>query len=180
MPNNQKLTARIVDRLKEPGIYWDTQEPGLGIRVSKNAKTWLYQRRVKGSGVERKIVLAHHGDPVLLEDGSVRSFPFGADDARVKASVLKGKMLAGIDPIAEEQQAAAEPVGKAEKEKALATTLQQVVDHYLEHHWVKGRPLRPKTKKDYREFMERHFADWLCEGPSPIRRGLRRYGSSRV
>ena len=172
MANKHKLTTTFVDRLKEPDIYWDTQEPGLGVQVYKTVKTWFYKRRVKGSGVHRIITLAHHRDPVLLEDGSVRRFPFGADDARAKASVLKGKMLAGIDPIAEEQQAAAEEATKAEEQKALATTLQQVVDHYLEHHRVSGRPLRPKTKKDYREFMERHFADWLLKPCAPIDRRM--------
>lgn len=53
----------------------------------------------------------------------------------------------GIDPIVEEEQAAAEAVAKAEQQKALATTLQQVVDHYLEHHRVKGLPLRPQDQE---------------------------------
>jgi integrase len=39
------------------------------------------------------------------------------------------------------------------------------MDHYLEHHRVKGRPLRPKTKQDYLKFMKRHFADVL---PTPV------------
>jgi integrase len=172
MANRQKLTSTVVDRLKDPGIYWDTQEPGLGVRVAKKAKTWFYQRRVKGLNVERNVTLARHGDPVLLDDGSLRTFPFGSDDARAKATVLKGKMLAGIDPVAEEQQAAAEAIAKAEQEKAVSTSLASVISHYLEHHRVKGRPLRPKTKFDYRTFMERHFKTWLPQPVAGITRGM--------
>jgi len=171
--NRLKLTSTNVERLREPGTYWDTQTAGLGVRVfASGTKSYFYQRRVKGSGKERFVTLAQHGDPVLLEDGSLRRFPFGADDARTEGAKTQALMLAGIDPVQQRKDAEAAAVAKAEKEKALSTTLQQVIDHYLEHHRVKGRPLRPKTKKDYREFMARHFKDWLPKPCAPINRDL--------
>ena len=98
-----KLTTTAVEKLHTSGIYW-TDTPGLGVRVSPSGtKTYFFQRRVKGSRKERNVSLARHGDPVLLPDGSVRSFPFGADDARTKAAGVLALLLAGRDPVAEEE-----------------------------------------------------------------------------
>jgi integrase len=172
MANKLKLTSTLVERLREPGIYWDSQIPGLGIRVSASGrKTYFYLRRVKGRGKQRNVTLARHGDPVLV-DGVLRSFPFGADDARAKAATMQAMMLAGIDPVQLRKDEEAAAVSKAEQARVLSTTLQEVIDHYLEHHRVKGLPLRPKTKKDYREFMERYFADWLPKPCAPINRSM--------
>jgi len=165
MTNRLKLTSTAIDRLREPGIYWDTQTPGLGVRVSDTGrKTYFYKRRVKGSGKERNISLGRHGDPIL-HNGTVRSFPFGAEDARARAAAVQAQLLAGVDPVAEQARREVEAAVRAEQDKVLATTLREVMDDYLEHHRVKGRPLRPKTKYDYRDFMTRHFADWM---PNPV------------
>lgn len=175
MKNRIKLTTTAVDKLRCPEgdepthIIWDTQTPGLGVRVSKTGKkTYFFQRRVKGGGKERNVSLGRHGDPALL-DGTLRTYPFGADDARARAAAVLAQLLAGVDPVAEQERKETEAAAQAAKDDALSTTLRQVIDHYLEHHRVKGRPLRPKTKRDYREFMERkqNFADWLdqpCAG----------------
>ncbi|MFL6600168.1 MAG: tyrosine-type recombinase/integrase [Steroidobacteraceae bacterium] len=166
MANRLKLTTTAVDRLTEPGIYWDTQTPGLGVRVSDSGmRTYFYKRRVKGSGKERNVSLGRQSDPVMLPDGSLRTYPFGAEDARTKAAAVQAQMLAGIDPVQKQKDDEAAAAIQQEQQKALGTTLQQVIDHYLEHHRVKGRPLRPKTKKDYRTFMVRHFKSWL---PQPV------------
>lgn len=161
-----KLTNGAVERAGV-GIHWFERQRGdgaLGLRVADSGlRTYFIKRRVNGK--ERSIRLGRHGEPVLLPDGLARSFGFGADDARAKAAALVGQMLAGIDPIAERERKEAEAATKAEQDKALATTLQQVMDDYLEHHRVKGRPLRPKTKLDYREVMERYFTAWL---PQPV------------
>lgn len=165
MTNRLKLTSTAIDRLRDPGIYWDTQTPGLGVRVSDTGrKTYFYKRRVKGTGKERNISLGRHGDPVL-HNGTLRSFPFGADDARTRAAAVLAQLLAGIDPVEEQERKEVEAATQAEQDKVLATTLEQVVDDYLTNHRVKGRPLRPKTKLDYRDFMTRHFADWM---PNPV------------
>lgn len=163
MTNRLKLTSTAIDRLRDAGIYWDTQTPGLGVRVSDTGrKTYFYKRRVKGTGKERNISLGRHGDPVL-HNGTLRSFPFGADDARTGAAAVLAQLLAGIDPVQEQERKEVEAATRAEQDKALSTTLREIIDDYLEHHRVQstGRPLRPKTKGDYRDFMERHFEDWL-------------------
>lgn len=177
MKNRIKLTTTAVDKLRCPEgdepthIIWDTQTSGLGVRVSKSGKkTYFFQRRVKG-GKERNISLGRHGDPVL-HNGIVRSFPFGAEDARARAAAVLAQLLAGVDPVVEQERRENEAATRAEQDKALITTLRQVMVHYLEHKRVKGRPLRPKTKRDYRTFMEReeNFAGWLDEPVAAITR----------
>lgn len=166
MSTKIKLTNTSVERAVA-GIHWFERQRGdgaLGLRVSDSGtRTYFLKRRVNGK--ERSIALGHHGSPVLLPDGSARSFGFGTDDARAKAAALVGKMLAGIDPVQQRKDAVIAAAAKVEQDKALSTTLKQTIDHYLEHHRVKGRPLRPKTKLDYRDFMTRHFATWL---PQPV------------
>ncbi len=165
MSNKIRLTNAAVERAAV-GIHWFERQRGdgaLGLRVADSGRSYFLKRRVNGK--ERSIVLGRHGEPVLLPDGKARSFGFGAEDARAKATAVVGQMLQGIDPVAEKERKQVEATAKAEQNKALSTTLQQVMDDYLEHHRVKDRPLRPKTKFDYRTFMERHFADWM---PNPV------------
>lgn len=175
MKSKIKLTTTAVDKLRFPEgavsktgtplshfVFWDTELKGLGVRVSATSatKTYIMQRRVQG-GPQRNISIGRHGDPVLLPDGKLRSYPFGADDARTLAMTTLAQLRSGVDPVAEEQRKRKEAERQAEQDKALSTTLREVMDDYLANHRVKGRPLRPKTKLDYRLFMERHFADWL-------------------
>ena len=182
--HRQKLTTTAVDKLRFPEgavsktgthlshfVFWDTELKGLGVRVSAASptKTYLMQRRVKG-GPQRNISIGRHGDPVLQPDGKLRSYPFGADDARTRAMTTLAQLRSGVDPVAEEQRKRKDAERKAEQDKALSTSLREVMAHYFEHHRVKGRPLRPKTKLDYRLFMERHFDDWLDEPVANIDR----------
>lgn len=171
MATKIKLTTGAVEKLRAPGIYWDTVTAGLGVRVSEaGTKTFFYKRRVKG-GKERNVSLGRQGDPVLV-NGALRSFPFGAEDARVKAAGVQAQMLAGVDPVQQERDAAAAAVKQATETKALSTTLQQVMDDYLANHRVKGQPLRPATKNDYSDFMTRHFKAWLPQAVAGITRTM--------
>lgn len=160
-----KLTNAVVEQLP-PGVHWVQQaygQGGLGVRVSESGlRTYFLKHRVNSK--ERSISLGRHGEPVLVND-KLRTFPYGAEDARKDASKLLGMMGEGVDPVQRERDNAAAAVVKAAEQKTLGTTLQTVVTDYLEHHRVKGRPLRPKTKKDYRDFMDRHFTAWL---PQPV------------
>lgn len=186
MKSRLKLTTTAVDKLRFPEgavsktgtplahfVFWDTELKGLGIRLSASSptKTYLMQRRVKG-GPQRNISIGRHGDPVLLPDGKLRSYPFGADDARTLAMTTLAQLRSGVDPVAEEQRKRKEAERQAEQDKALSTSLREVMTHYFEHHRVRNRPLRPKTKLDYRLFMERHFADWLDKPVAGITRGM--------
>lgn len=161
MTNKLKFTSTAIDRLSDSGIYWDLQMPGLGCRVSDSGKTYFYKRRVRGSGVERNVSLSRHGDPVLLPDGTLRSFPFGAEDARAKAAAVQAQMLAGIDPVQQRKDAEVAAVVHAEQNKAITTSLREVITDYLREARTNHGPLRPATVKDYKNFMERKFADWL-------------------
>jgi hypothetical protein len=79
-------------------------------------------------------------------------------------------MLAGIDPVQKRKDGAAAAVVKKAEDKALSTTLRMVMDDYLENRRVKGLPLRPKTKLDYKEPLERYCSDWLDKPVSSIDR----------
>ncbi len=168
-----KLTNSAVEKADE-GIHWFERQRGdgaLGLRVAESGlRTYFLKRRI--SGKERNIKLGRHGEPVLLPDGSLRSFPFGATDAQAKAAGLVGQMLQGIDPVVEKERKEVAAAAQAEQDKAQSMTLQQVIDHYLEHHRVDSRPLRPKTKAEYRKTMERWFADWLAKPCAPIDRAM--------
>jgi|HubBroStandDraft_1064217.scaffolds.fasta_scaffold1751350_2 hypothetical protein len=49
MTNKMKLTTTAVEKPRTAGIYWDTQVPGLGVRVSESGRcTYFIKRRVKG------------------------------------------------------------------------------------------------------------------------------------
>lgn len=163
-----KLTNSAVEKADE-GIHWFERQRGdgaLGLRVAESGlRTYFLKRRVTGSGKERNIKLGRHGQGVLLPDGSLRPIPFGAEDARIAAGLKSAQLATGIDPVQRRQDAEAAAVVQAKEDEALSTTLQQVMDHYLEHHRVKDRKLRPKTQKDYRDFMTRHFGPWL---PRPV------------
>jgi integrase len=194
MKDKIKLTNGNVDKLKFPVgaqsktgrpldyfIAWDTDEPGFGVRLSSTSdrKVYVYKRRVRGTRTERNFSLGRHGDPVLLPDGSVRTYPFGADDGRRQARRLLAQLQDGIDPV-EEERKAQEAAGKAEEEAkrkaeqdaALATTLRQVLEHFLTHHTTKNGPLRPATQKDYRYHCDKNFEDWLDRPVAGITRDM--------
>lgn len=167
MASKLKFTTTAVDRLgllpgKSNTVYWDAQSPGFGLRVAATGpKTYFCKGRPRGGGPERTIALGRHGDPVLTINGTPRSYPFGPDDARVKYAAVYAQLIAGVDPVAETRRKRAEAAAKAERHKALATTLRETLAHYLEHRRVKGRPLRPASKLNLRSTMEQHFAEWL-------------------
>jgi integrase len=179
MADKMKLTTGVVTRLTACAVQivvWDTQMPGLGVRVSPaGTKTYFYQRRVKGEsgGKERNVSLGRHGDPVLAPDGvSARSFPFGPEDARIKAAAVQAQLLAGVDPVVERERRKAEAAAKADKDAALSTTLRETLANYLEHRRVKGRPLRPATKFNLKQEIEKHFAEWLDRPVAGITRDM--------
>jgi hypothetical protein len=111
---------------------------------------------------------------MLLEDGSVRRFPFGADDARAKATVLKGKMLMGVDPIVEKEQAAAAAVAKTGEYTILAKNpverarkIKNTAPHEPRDWRIPARKigaawsfLRQRAARPVKE-LDRTAADWL-------------------
>jgi hypothetical protein len=163
-------TGRPLDQI----VVWDTARKGPGVRLGAkgNTKGYILQDRVKGEAKERTITLGCHGAPVLLPDGTVRSFGFGVDDARARATAIQAQMLAGVDPVQRKRDDEAAALRQAEEKKALSTTLQQVIDDYLE-----SQSLRPKTKTDYSGLMTQQFKAWL---PQPVARITRTICDGRV
>lgn len=92
----------------------------------------------------RTVKIGRHGDPWLV------------DQARARARELKGQMVDGVDPVLERQRQKADREAQEARDKALGTTLQQVLDSYIEN-----KKLRPRTTGDYRAHCRRNFADWL-------------------
>lgn len=82
-----KLTAASVRDLPHPArgqvLYLDTALPGLGLRVTPGAKTWVCEASV--SGRNRRVTLG----PVTT---------YTPDDARREAKKVLGRMAAGEDP----------------------------------------------------------------------------------
>ena len=103
-----KLTNSAVEKFKcrdgrDQDILWCGETRGLGVRVSSDGQTRTYflQFRVKGARTKRYITIGRHNDP------------WRVDDARTKALALKAQMLAGVDPVAEEERKQEEAQGKA-------------------------------------------------------------------
>lgn len=172
--SRMKLTNTVVERLTFPAgattetgkpltqaVFWDTEVKGLGVRVSADGKTkaYVFQFRVKGSKQERNVTLGRHNDPLRI------------DQARAKALELKAQMVGGVEtrsprPSASRRQAS----GRAMLDKALATNLRDVMEHYLLHRRTKHGPLRPATQKDIRRHCEVNLANWLDEPVATITR----------
>jgi integrase len=66
---NLHLTDIVVQRLKNPGTYFDNTTPAFGIRVGKHCKTWIVMR-----GRERRRTRIGHYPAVSLGDARKQAF----------------------------------------------------------------------------------------------------------
>lgn len=87
------LKKEVVDALPIPAsgqaFHWDTDLPGLGVRVSAGGgKSYVYQARIHGR--ERRITIGKHG-------------AITAQEARKLAKVCAGQIASGIDPVQERE-----------------------------------------------------------------------------
>lgn len=150
---------------KEQDTLWDSEVRGLGMRLSAKTgtRTYIFVHRVKG-GREVYVTIGRHNDGWRLGNGDPRF------DPRARAQELKLEMRRGVNPVErEEQERAAERALQA-KQKALGTTLQEVLEHYLIHHRTKHGPLRPATQKDMRRHCEKNLTEWLDKPVATITR----------
>ncbi|WP_305909599.1 integrase family protein [Methylomarinum sp. Ch1-1] len=117
MASKIKLTKSAVDKLPLPEsgqvIYWDTDLSGFGLRVGKQSKAFICERRIDGKTV--RTTLGKH--PALT-----------APVARKMAQETLGDMTRGINPTAEKQE-----------RKAKAVTLEQVFDEFMAGRSLKPR-----------------------------------------
>jgi integrase len=130
----QKLTPAFVMNppapKKDRTVYWDTEQVGLGLRVTATGhKSWVIQYRVGGrGGTERKVTLAA---TVSLAN------------ARKEAKKLMGDVAKGVDPVAEKRRQeeaerkareAAEATARAAEKIAIeaeSTTVKAILESYL-------------------------------------------------
>ena len=138
---------------KPQDTIWDSEVKGFGCRLSAKmgTRTYVLVHRVKDTGKEVYITIGRHDDGWRLGSGDPQF------DPRAKAQELKLKMRAGINPVEQAAQELAEKRARETRDTALATTLAQVTEHYLEHKRTKHGPLRLATKIDVRRHVEKNM-----------------------
>lgn len=119
----KRITAQVVGALRPPAagnrVVWDTELTGFGVRITAAGAVSFVLRYVL-NGRERRYTLGKHPD---LSPGA----------ARERATVLRGRVAAGEDPM------------EARREARDAATMGELCDDYLERH---ARPKkRPKSVK---------------------------------
>lgn len=151
---------------KPQDTIWDSEVKGFGCRLSAKmgTRTYVLVHRVKDTGKEVYITIGRHDDGWRLGSGDPQF------DPRAKAQELKLKMRAGINPVEQAAQELAEKRARETRDTALATTLAQVTEHYLEHKRTKHGPLRLATKIDVRRHVEKNMSDWQDEPIASITR----------
>jgi integrase len=117
-----KLTQLAAERLNPPPaeheMYWDTQLPGFGLRISaRDRRTWVCLYRVRGANVMASL-------------GTMATIP-SVSNARELARQAMRKAAAGIDPRAERR--AAEEAARAE-EAVEAFTFADLVERFIREH----------------------------------------------
>jgi len=141
-----KLTKTIVDGLpfshKGQKIYWDDTVQGLGVRVTKSAKSYVVQGRVNGK--TRRVKLGTHGVITL-------------DQARKKAIDELSKMNDGIDPSIQKKA-----------QEALSVTLAEVVEAYIRDR----RELKESSIRDIQKHLKTTFGDWKEKPVGAITRDM--------
>lgn len=105
-----KLTAGYVGRIKpEDGeFHWDTEVKGFGLRVRPTAKTWVFDYRLP-SGKQGRFKIGPFA-------------AFTADEARLEAKKLAGRVAKNEDPSAERDAL------------RRAATMRELAADYLERH----------------------------------------------
>jgi integrase len=124
-------------------LYWDDDQPGFGVRVTRSSKSYIVESRVEGK--TRRVTLGRHGK-------------LTADQARKMAKKEIGKLASGVDPSVERA-----------KRREMGLTLRQAFDAYLKGRRLKDGAkdgLKPLTVKDYTKAMDESFGDWMSK---PIR-----------
>lgn len=130
-----KLTNTSVEKIpltkSGQAIYWDTELKCFGVKVGKENKTYIVQRRVNNRTRQVKIA---------------RTNEMNADTARQEAKDLLVDMRKGTDPVKERREAAVR--GKTFREA------------YDEFKAVRVGRLSPGTIRGYDDFLKNHLADW--------------------
>ena len=121
----EKISKRMVDALSahgRPGVYWDRDLPGFGVRLYPTGRT-TYVVQSRGPTGSRRVTVGQHG-------------AISAEQARKAAAAIIDRIKAGEDPIAEVAEPVREPTVGDHPADRVAT---EDVEHDVE---VEVRPLR--------------------------------------
>lgn len=163
-----KLTNSAIEKFvcregREQDSLYCGELRGFGVKLSRKTgtKTFFLLGRVKGSKRERYISIGRF------------NAPYKVDQARTIALKLKAQMEEGVDPVEQREQKEAERQERAKLTEAQSATLQQMLDHYLEHKRTKRKkPLRPATKADMKRSIETNLKAWLSLPVSSLTRNM--------
>lgn len=160
--------------------YWDTQSPGLGLRVMASGKrTWCYRYRWQGQ--RRRLTLLPFGNAAPAHDGDGNLVPIEMtlSAARLKANELLAMRESGIDPAIQFKKA----------KEARSTKTTNTVAHALGRHLavLEGRGRRAGYIGDIRTLFRVHVLPVIGDMPitdvrtsdvAPIFQKLRASGAS--
>ena len=116
------MDQRAVAALSELGVYWDDRSPGLGLRITRGSKTWVFKYRTL-TGTQRWLKLASFQDMTLAQ-------------ARARHAQARAAVLNGEDPAEEKKE--------LRRSKTVATVCQMFLEEHAEPR------LKPSTVRTYR------------------------------
>ncbi len=134
-----KLTETRVEGIKAPDpsgrqqLYWDATTPGFGVVASGKSKSKSYVAQCGVNGKTRRVTI---GSTAI----------YSLEQGRERAQAALRDMRAGIDPKA-----------RAKAEAASGITFGAALEAYLAYaakRKGKKKPLRPKSREDYRRFAQ--------------------------
>jgi integrase len=133
-----KITTKLVSSVKasrKSQFIRDSQLIGFGVKVSpKRRVSYIVEGRIRGKGT-RRITLGQYPALSVIE-------------ARTLAQTKLGLMHQGIDPVEQKRK-------DDYRQTALSITVRDMFESYM-----KARPLKPKTRSDYRNTFNLIFAEW--------------------
>lgn len=131
-----RLTKSFVDHIEAPidrdqAFYRDAQLKGFAVRVTASGvKSFIMEKLVGGK--VRRMTIGRYGEITV-------------EQARREAQKLLGKIATGIDPRAEQKNV-----------ELQSLSLYEVFQDYLKAR----KTLKPRTLYDYKNVVNRAFADW--------------------
>lgn len=150
-----KFEKRAIDRLSfaDQGQvdYFDTETPGLGLRVGAKSKTFFAKTDIRDSSTKSgyrtvKKTLGRYGD-ITLEEAK-RKIEGRTEIQNGEKVFVPGARL--------------ELKSGPTTDNGATVTLRDMLKYYFqEKKRQDGKPFKPATVKGYSRIIERHFENWL-------------------
>ena len=143
----EKISKRMVDALSahgRPGVYWDRDLPGFGVRLYPTGRT-TYVVQSRGPTGSRRVTVGQHG-------------AISAEQARKAAAAIIDRIKAGEDPIPEVAEPGREP------------TVADLAERYLRTHVAVQ--CKASSMRRYRQLPHHHILPALGEMPPAMSRPL--------